>query len=174
MRLFILAAALATLAAAPAAAQIGRAEGPILIDSDRSELRNDEGLAIFEGNVEATQGDARLLSNRLEVEFERAAATGGPGAMGAMERVIATGDVYYITPKETARGRRAVYDIASETLQLTGDVVVRQGCDVSTGDKLTVDLVTGNSTMDGRRDADSRVRVVLYPDGEAEARDNCQ
>ena len=175
MKGFILALALA-VAATPAAAQIGKAEGPILIDSDRSELRNDEGRAIFEGNVEATQGQARLLSNRLEVEFEKAGQTGGPGSMGAMETVIATGDVFYITPEETARGQRAVYDITTETLVMTGDVVVKQGCDVSTGDKLTVDLVTGNSTMDGKQSTggNDRVRVVLYPDGEAEQRDNCE
>jgi len=179
MRLATVLASLAlALTASPALAQIGAGGGQILIESDRSELRNDEAMAVFEGAVEATQGDARLRANRIEVAFERAAQSAEPGSMGAMREVTALGEVLYETPEETARSDRAVYNIGANTLVLTGDVVVRQGCDVSIGDRLTVDLTTGNSQLDGRQPAPGesggRVRVVLYPEGEAEARNNCE
>lgn len=182
MRFLIVAlSALAALWAVPAPAQIGQGGGPVLIDAARAEVQNDAGRVIFEGQAEAVQGDARLRADRIEVEYERAARPGGDGqrpgigSMGEMERVIATGNVYYVTPEETATGDRAVYELATETIVFTGNVTVKQGCDVSTGERLTVNLRTGDSQMAGQQDGDGgRVQVVLYPEGEAQQRDNCE
>lgn len=63
------------------------------------------------------------------------------------------------TPPRPPRRARAVYTIASGQIVLTGDVLLTQGQNVMSGQKLTVDLKTGTGAMDGR------MRTILQPGG---------
>lgn len=173
VRICLALAALAMTAAA-AEAQIGRQGGPMDITSDRLEVIDAESRAVFTGNVDAAQGDTRLRADVVDVYFDRNSRAATPASgFGEVQRVIATGDVFYVTPDEVARGDRAVYQITTETITMTGNVVLTRGENVITGSCLIADLVTGRSqvnppqcsdgTADGTTVSTGRVRAVLFP-----------
>jgi lipopolysaccharide export system protein LptA len=158
------AAGLAALALAigGARAQI-RGDAPVEVAADEIEGLNSQGLLIYRGNVEAVQNTSRLRCSVLRIQFARRA--GGQG-FGDAERYICEGPVWYVTPREVARGANAVFEVASNTITMTGDVVLRQDQNVATGDKLTVNTVTNDSRLEANRPGSgpNRVRSVLYPD----------
>ena len=155
-RIAILGAA-ALACAAPSVAQIGAGRGPIDIRADTVTFDENQRRATYRGDVDARQGDARILSDRLDIVFEAGEAD---GEMGEVRQISATGDVFYITPRERARGDRAVYTLEDDRIVMTGDVVVTQGDNVITGRKLTIEVETGRSTIDGQ---EGRVRTVITP-----------
>lgn len=175
LRILILMAA--ALMPAPALAQIGGQGGPMDISADRLETFDTERRAVFSGNVDAAQGEANLRSDQLEVFFTQrpGTATAAGANWGEIDRVIATGEVFYVTPGEVARSQRAVYQLTTATIVMTGGVVLRRGENVIQGDCLVVDLETNNSRINapgctgetpaGTDSGTGRVRGVFYPSG---------
>ncbi|MEP3073769.1 LptA/OstA family protein [Maricaulis sp.] len=171
------AAVLVALVLAPTAltsaslAQIGDSRLPLDIEADHSELFNPENRAVWTGNVNVVQGTSSLRADRIEVFFDGQSTGSGPtGNLGNIERIVATGNVFYTTPEQRARGDRGVYLLAEETITLTGDVVITQGEDVFTATRFVTDLVTGNSSF-GEAGDGARVRMVIHPRGNEEAAD---
>ena len=157
--------ALFAMTAAPAMAQIGDSTLPLDIEADHSELFNPENRAVWTGNVHVVQGDSSIRADRIEVFFDGESTGAGPtGNLGNIERIVATGNVFYTTPEQRARGDRGVYLLESETVTLTGDVVITQGEDVVTATRFVTDLVTGNSSFGEAGDGE-RVRMVIHPRG---------
>jgi len=148
--------------------------GPVDISADELEVVNAEHRAIWKGNVEAKQGESRMRTPLLNVFFgekEGAAASAPAGGVagqnwGAIERMEAEGPVYYVTPTQQARGDHGTYIAATDTITLTGNVVVAQDKNVLQGEKLVIETKTGRSTMVSTakgRNASGRVRGVFYP-----------
>lgn len=152
------------LAAAPGWAQTPAAGGfqssdePIEIVADELEVRQNEGLAVFSGSVDAVQGDMRLTADVLNVHY----GSEGVAAGGDIERVVAVGNVVVRSLTDVARGDRGVYDVVAQQITLTGDVVLTRDENVLRGNRLDVDLVTGISTMRAS-DARGRVRALFTP-----------
>ena len=168
------AAVLVALVLAPTAltsaslAQIGDSRLPLDIEADHSELFNPENRAVWTGNVNVVQGTSSLRADRIEVFFDGQSTGSGPtGNLGNIERIVATGNVFYTTPEQRARGDRGVYLLAEETITLTGDVVITQGEDVFTATRFVTVLATGNSSF-GEAGDGARVRMVIHPRGNEE------
>lgn len=151
---------------------------PIDIDSDRLEVDDKKHLAIFIGNVSATQGDNNLKAPRLEVIYEsgsqaqpgaktaqaskpvkpvKAAApadSSDPLSSGQIKRIHALGGKVVFTNKkdqQEATGEDAVYDVPGQKVIMTGkEVVLTQKGNVIKGNKLTIDLATGQATVDNQ------------------------
>ncbi len=173
MRLLVLPILLiAVIAAPPAVAQTGflsaggqpiDTSAPIEVAADSLEVRQEDQVAVFEGNVDANQGELRLQANELEVHY-----LSGGGAGGEITQLNARGNVHVSSPRETARGDSAVYDVLQEQVTMVGNVVLSQGANVIQGDRLTIDLVTGRSRIEGSvnaagesGDSDGRVRGLF-------------
>jgi lipopolysaccharide export system protein LptA len=117
------------------------------------------------------QGRNRLRSDVLNVYFASNAGTGGssgaltPGrSWGRVQRAEAEGKVFFVSPSQTARGDRGLYDMSSDTITITGDVIVAQGQSVVHGQKLVIGVKSGRATMvspGGGRSG--RVRGIFYP-----------
>ena len=154
------------LAIGGAQAQI-RGDAPVEVAADQVEALNSQGLLIYRGNVEAVQNTSRLRCSVLTVHFaRRAGAAAGDDDFGDAERYVCEGPVWYVTPREVARGNHATFEVASNTITLTGDVVLRQDQNVATGDRLTVNTKTNDSRLEANQPGTgpNRVRSVLYPD----------
>lgn len=177
----IFAAALA-LQAAPASAQIGKSGGPVDIESDQLQVVDAERKAVFSGNVDAQQGDARLKSRTLTVFFAPSDAAQGSqsagealgASFGEIERLIADGDVLYLTPAERARGDYGVYEMRTDTITLTGNVIVTRGDNVIKGDKMTIEVASGKTTISSNAQTAGgkkppRVRGVFQQDPKSPA-----
>lgn len=154
-----LAALLAATAMPPASAQVLQdAEDFLDISSDDQEILDQENRVRFIGNVNAIRGDTRLRADEAEATIARDAATG----QRRIERINARGDVFYVTATETARGDRAVYTLSDEVVVLSGAVVLTQGCNVSTGQELMINMRTGVSRLTG---GNGRVRSLFFSQG---------
>lgn len=150
-----LAASFLALAAAPAAAQgitTSALRGldtkaPIDVDADRIDVLDQQNQAIFTGNVRVRQANLTLEADRIKVAYARPA--GGKGDP-VIQRLDADGNVRLATPTERATGRFGIYDVDKRILTLIGNVVLTQGTTKVQGNRLTIDLATGRSTLDGR------------------------
>ncbi len=136
---------------------------PIEITSRELEVRQQEQIAIFTGNVVAQQGELLLRADRLVVRYtedeEQAAAQGTK-----ITRIDAEGNVFLSSPNETAQGRTGVYDVVNEVVTMIGDVIVTQGDNVIKGERMVLDLATGRSRMESTPGSgDGRVKMRFEP-----------
>jgi lipopolysaccharide export system protein LptA len=163
--------AAAAQTAAPAKPGAGR-DQPIEINADALEVQQEKQVAIFSGNVDATQGDMKLKADQLKVFYRQGAkageparpqATGGSPA-GAIVRIEATGRVFVSSPTQTAQGDQGVFDVERNTITLTSRVVITQDKNVVRGDRLVMNLTTGQARMDGQ----SRVHGLFVPSKEGQ------
>lgn len=145
------------------------------IDIEASELRVEDGnnTATFVGDVVVTQGETSLKTQRLKVFYV------GSGASQAEESAVqqriskleAAGGVYISSKDQTAKGDAASFDMNREVMVMTGkEVVLSQGPNVVVGNKLTVNLKTGQANLTagggqvtGQGNGSGRVKVRIQP-----------
>ncbi|MGX0876075.1 lipopolysaccharide export system protein LptA [Roseovarius sp. MBR-154] len=130
------------------------ADMPLEVVSDTLSMDQNVDIAIFSGNVTVDHGELRLEAESVQVEYGN---TEEGGAANGIIRVIAEGDVLMQSPDETAEGDKAVYTIATSEIVVTGDVVVTQGINRVSGERMIVDLEAGTAVMTGR------VRTFIDP-----------
>ena len=97
------------------------------------------------------------------------AADPGPGGQQQIKRLEARGGVVVTQKTETASGNLGVFDLKSNTVTLTGNVVMTQGKNVLRGEKLVVNLVTGVSRVESGKDGKGRVQGLFMPGGNVPA-----
>lgn len=145
--------AVSAVSAVPAAAQgiTGSAlkgldsKAPIDVDADRIDVLDQQNQAIFTGNVRVRQANLTLEADRIKVAYSRP-VKGDP----VIQRLDADGNVRLATPSERATARFGIYDVNKRILTLIGNVVLTQGTTKVQGNRLTIDLASGRSTLDGR------------------------
>lgn len=156
-------------AAGPAKAQLaGGSNAPVDITADELEVINSQCLAIWRGSAEALQDSSRLRASVLRIRYAaaRPARAGAEPSCGDLDRMEAEGPVYYVTPQQRVRANAAVYEAASQTITMTGDVVAAQGQNVLRGQRLVINVATGQARMETAArgtGASGRVRGVFYP-----------
>lgn len=153
----------------PARAQFQpQSNGPIDITADEAEVANATCVTTWRGSAEALQGTSRLRAKVITAYLKPKGPPGANGQAncGATDRIVADGDVYYVTPTQVARGDHAVYSSEAGQIVMTGNVIVVQGLDVAHGDRLTIDVNTRVAHMDSAAKGlgtPGRVRGVFYP-----------
>jgi lipopolysaccharide export system protein LptA len=160
----VAAAFLAAALAAPAArAQLSENGGPVSYSADTLEYFDGERRLVLTGDVDIVQNDARLRADRITLFFS--SSTGGAEgqglASGDIERMIAEGEVYYVRPTQSARGNRAIYEIANDSVTFTGNVVIASDENVIRGETLVLNITNRRTVI--RPDAGGRVRGVFVP-----------
>ena len=126
---------------------------PVEITADSLEVNQTDGQATFSGNVLVGQGALRLTDARIEVVYDE----GGK----AIRTLHATGGVTIVNATDAAEAQEAVYTIASGNVVMTGDVLLTQGQNALSGQRLVLDLQNGTGVMEGR------VKSVFTPGGTA-------
>lgn len=124
---------------------------PVEVDADSLSINNADGSAFFSGNVVVAQGDMRLTAGEVRVEYT---ADGG-----GIKILRASGGVTLISSADAAEAQEAVYTIDTGNVVMTGDVVLTQGQNAISGQKLTINLKDGTGMMEGR------VKTVFSPGG---------
>jgi len=163
-------ALLATALAAPAAyAQLSESGGPVSYSAENLEYYDGERRLVLTGDVDIVQNDARLRADRITLFFSQSTggdAEGGQAglASGDIERMIAEGEVYYVRPTQSARGNRAVYEIANDSVTFSGNVVVASDENVIRGETLVLNITNRRTVI--RPGSDGRVRGVFVPSEE--------
>jgi lipopolysaccharide transport protein LptA len=98
-------------------AQGARAQhGELTITAENTRWAVRDGRGVFEGDVQAAQGNLQFSCDRAEIEL---------GVDSSVQRVEATGHIQVEQGTRTAEGHRAVF--SDGRLVLTGEPVVRHG-----------------------------------------------
>ncbi|WP_135211712.1 LptA/OstA family protein [Vitreimonas flagellata] len=157
---------LAALSAAPAHAQLSENGGPVSYSADNLEYFDGERRLVLTGDVDIVQNDARLRADRITLFFSQSSGGGAQGGQaglgsGDIQRMIAEGEVYYVRPAQSARGNRAIYEVAQDAVTFTGNVVVASEENVIRGETLVLQI--GNRRTTIRPTPGQRVRGVFVP-----------
>lgn len=119
------------------------------MSADRMVVDREGGDITMTGSVVIAQGDMRLTGAEVLIFYEDRNGT------RELSRIEASGSVTLVSAQDAAEAQRAVYDLNSRTVVMTGDVLVTQESGVVAADRMTVDLDSGESVMEGR------VRTVI-------------
>lgn len=141
---------------------------PIQIESDRLEVRENDGVAIFTGNVSVVQGQTLLRSGKMTVYYANDGAGSATTGSANIDRLEVTEKVYVRSETQVATGDQGSFDMRNEVLTLTGkEVVLTEGENVVVGCKLTVQMATGQAQLDGcsqgGNSGSGRVKMLLKP-----------
>lgn len=183
MKLRLITAAAFALVAAPGFAQqqgpsnalqgfSQNREQPVQIEAATLEVREKEKQATFSGNVKVTQGDTGLRAKYLVVFYDddkkpaansqakpmQATTPGVPGQQ-QIKRLEAKGSVVVTQKDQTVTGELGVFDMRTNTVTMTGNVVMTQGQNVLRGDRLVVDLTSGVSRVESGKSG--RVQALV-------------
>ncbi len=138
--------AMALAAAHPAAAQQRHdSNAPIDFDAQHIELQDKANRALLSGGVRITQAEMTLTAARVTVAYTGDISDGSP----SVSRLDAAGGVKVVRPDQSATGQYAVYDVTRHAITMIGGVTLRQGTNVVSGGRLSIDLDTGRATIDG-------------------------
>lgn len=124
---------------------------PVEVTADSLQVNQTDGTAVFTGNVLAVQGEMRLTARAVRVEY----AEGG----GAIGKLHASGGVTLVNATDAAEAAEAVYTLATGSVVMTGSVLLTQGQNAISGERLVLDLKAGTGVMEGR------VKTVFQPGG---------
>lgn len=169
----LLPAAALAQTAAPAGSPLGglgSGKDPIKIDADRLDVFDTEKRATFTGNVVAVQGETTLRCSSLNVFYEQSATanTGAESPQGAaadgdnnIRKLDCQGPVTVVSGAQTATGQHAVFDRVSNTVTLTGNVLLSQEKNVQQCDRIVYNLDTSIANCIAR--PGGRVQGVFVP-----------
>ena len=149
---FVFCLGLAALSLAPAAGAQGTdisfgvlktdTSQPVEVTADGLNVNQEDGSALFEGNVLIMQGDMRLSADSVLVINK--------GEGSGIERLEARGNVLLVSGEDAAEAGEADYAIDSGTVEMRGDVLLTQGTRTLGAERMLVNLATGNATLSGR------------------------
>nr|WP_235857846.1 lipopolysaccharide transport periplasmic protein LptA [Marimonas lutisalis] len=115
---------------------------PVEVTADNLAVNQNDGTAIFTGNVLVGQGEMRLSAPRVQVYYAEGSQR--------VERLQATGGVTFVSGEDAAEAARADYSIDTGMILMQGDVLLVQGDSALTADRMTVDIQSGTAQMEGR------------------------
>jgi lipopolysaccharide export system protein LptA len=126
---------------------------PVEVTSDRLDVDQATGTALFTGTVKVAQDTLRLAADRVQVFYAQAEGS----STGKINRLVANGNVTLTNGAEAAEGASADYDVAAGMITMEGDVLLTQGQNALSGQKLVIDLTKGTAQMQGR------VQTIFVP-----------
>jgi len=119
---------------------------PVEVTADSLSVSQQDGTAIFTGNVVIIQGEMRLAAPRVLVVYAEASE----GQEARIARLEATGGVTLVSGPDAAESERADYNVDDGRVIMTGNVLLTQGASALTSDLMRVNLEDGTAQMDGR------------------------
>lgn len=154
----------------------GNSKEPIFIEADRLFYSDKEQKAIYTGSVVLIQGPTKLTCSVMTLFLDKATPTPTPSATPAkmptptpsattaaagsststsqVKHMDCTGPVTVISKTQTATGDSAVYDKPQNKIWLFGHVTLSDGPNVTKGDKLTYDTLTGHALVETNPSSD--------------------
>ena len=173
---------------------------PIDIESDVLVVHDAQKYATFKGNVKAVQGSTTLRATELDVHYvggggdsltkapdttgatpaadTKSEGAGGVGLGGQkgtqISKIEARGEVVITSDQDqTTTSDWALYDVPAQMVTVGGNVVLMQGKNVLKGDRLVIDLKTGESRFEnkGNTETGGRIRALFMPE-DAKSGDN--
>jgi lipopolysaccharide export system protein LptA len=127
----------------------GQGDLPVEVTAENLDVDQNDGTAVFTGNVVIGQGQMRLSAPRVLVVYLE--------DRSGIARLEATGGVTLVSGEDAAEAREADYNVETGMIDMAGDVLLVQRGATLTADQMAVDTVAGTARMTGG------VRTVLQP-----------
>jgi len=147
---------------------------PILIKADQLISNNEEKYAEFIGNVNVTQGELVITSEKLRIYYqgelinteEKSTEEKSDKNEDMLKKIIASGNVKIVSSQYTAESDKVEYDTASMTITMTGeDSKVISGKNSIAGSKIILYRNDGRVKVLGSKK--KRVEATFYSGGKA-------
>lgn len=120
---------------------------PIEVSANALSIDQATGSARYEGDVVIGQGEMRLAAPLVVIVYDDASSQ--------IDRMEASGGVTLVNGAEAAEADSAIYSVALGTVTLVGNVLLTQGANALTSERMVVNLEDGTAKMEGR------VRTIL-------------
>jgi len=140
-------------------------EQPIEVVADRLEVREQENISIYEGNVKLTQGSLNILSDRLIIhsndlnELTMMEMTGQPASFRQLDNE---------QQEMLGEGLEIDYIASKSVLELR-----RSALFMHAGDQIESELIRINTNTNaieaGGKSSDERVKMIIKPTRDASA-----
>ena len=141
-RIFLICSLLWPLAALAADLKTGQpASATVDIEADRLDVNTRDGTAVFRGNVKASRADIVVRGDTLALAYDE--------KIRRITTLTADGDVSIQWKGRQATCERVSYDLARETMVLTGNVVISRGQEKLSGQKVTLDMKNDTQIVEG-------------------------
>lgn len=135
---------------------------PVEIEADQLNVNDTAKVAVFEGNVNAVQGEFTISSSELHAFYKGGSGLAEVTSSGArpegqakgqpaseLTRIEAKKNVIVTSRQgQTATGDWAEFDAKTRKVMVGGDVVVTQGQNMVRGTRLVIDMNSGESKID--------------------------
>lgn len=125
---------------------------PIEVTADNLDVNQNDGTAVFTGNVMIGQGTMRLSAPEVLVIYQEDES--------GIEELRAKGGVTLVSGEDAAEASTADYNLETGLIYMRGNVLLLQGPSAVAAEEMTVNTVSGTANMSGR------VKTVLQQGGE--------
>lgn len=115
---------------------------PVEVTADNLDVDQNDGTAVFTGNVVIGQGEMRLSAPRVLVVYQE--------DQSKIERLQATGGVILVSGADAAEAARADYNLETGMIAMQGNVLLLQGSNAVSAEQMTVNTRSGTAQMSGR------------------------
>ena len=140
-------------------ARSGDSQKPIEVEADSLEVREQENISIYEGNVKLKQGSLEISSDRLVIHFNQSRELELMEMTGAPARFRQLDDD---DREMRGRARQINYTESSSLLELLDDAYYSHAGDTIEGDLIRINT-DDNSIQAGSNDSSERVKMLIQP-----------
>ena len=134
-------------------------EQPIAVEADSLEVREQEGISIYKGNVYLIQGSLELRSDRMAIHFNDA------GDLELMELTGSPARFRQLDDDQLEMKGQALtikYNESSSLLELSEEARFSHDGDTIESNLIRINT-TDNSIQAGSSDSDQRVKMLIKP-----------
>lgn len=124
------------------------ASEPIHIAADQMVSSEQTNVVVFKGNVDATQGNLVIESEKMSVYYSEKNNTAGADKSSKVEKLICKGGVKITQGDWLGKGDQMVYLAKERKVILSGNAKAFQGGNMVTGTTITYFLDEGRSIVD--------------------------
>lgn len=146
-----------SVAAAPAPVPAPAGKTPIVVTADKADIRQKDGVGIYQGHAELTQGQRHMSADIIRIQVNK---------KGRLQKVEATGSPVKLNEGKSLRAHagRMVYDVAGGQLYLYDNAFVFHEGRTFEGAKVQYDLKSKEVRASGGGKGGGRVKLVIPPE----------
>ena len=148
-------------------------EAPIVVEADQMSSTEESNTVLFLGNVDAKQGDLRILSDEMTVYYHEAATSDKEASTEQkIEKLVCVGDVELSSKDWLGTSDQMIYYSGNRKVLLVGNAKAWQGENMVAGEKIVYyidegrsEVVGGTTTVVGegekKQEKKSRVKMTI-------------
>lgn len=137
----------------------GDNQQPIHVEADRLEVRDNDNISIYTGNVKLTQGSLEIQSDQLTLYFDKNKILTLMKMAGSPATLRLLNDS---NQEITGEAMKMEYHEPESTLLLFDKAKLTQGADVIESNKINFNIDSNNMEAVGV-EPDNRVRMLIQP-----------